>query len=184
MFYSHLANLLCLFFPRPVYIYQPHCGRRSGWASPQIQHHLYPGLRTALQMAQLCTTPLVKPHVSASLEHSPRHVSDGEPPQPRRKIALENKTGLASPAPPCVDDPAGPYTRTTFNPTSPRAPVPLLTYVKEWVNLPISDVLAQLKRYLRVILAHVCPRNSLLKIKKSPFWRFFSLAYLVLFTPC
>ena len=42
-----------------------------------------------------------------------------------------NKNGAGHPAPPCVDDPANIYTRTTFYPTSPRAPVPLLTYVKE-----------------------------------------------------
>jgi hypothetical protein len=89
-------------------------------------------------MAQICTIPDAKPHVSASLEQSALHVSDGETPQPRRKIAPENKTGLATPAPPGVDTLLIAYTRATVNPTSPRAPVPLLTYVKEWVRLPIT----------------------------------------------
>jgi len=120
----------------------------------------------------------------SSLVQFTRDVSDEECPQLRAEIAPEIKTGLVLPAPPSEAHRGGVSTRNTFNPTSPRAPVPLLTYVKEWVNLPISDVLAQLKRYLRVILAHACPLNSLLKIKILPFLRSFILDYAVLFAPC
>jgi len=49
----------------------------------------------------------------------------------RAEVALENKTGLVKPAPPRVDTLLIVYTRATFSPTSPPAPVPLLTYVKE-----------------------------------------------------
>jgi len=80
-----------------------------------------------LQISPKPATPWDKYTITLPLDLVLHHLAHYK----RSRGCVVKKTGLASPAPPCVDDPANIYTRTTFNPTSPRAPVPLLTYVKE-----------------------------------------------------